>query len=313
MRVLVVGGTGVLGTYLVPELVRREHAVTVLSRSEARDGTIRAAGAVPVRGDVLDGASVHAATAGHEVVVHAATHVPRVFPGKPADFAMNDRIRREGTAHLLAAAQEAGVGRVVLQSILWVHGDHGDAWIDEDAPLQPAALTRSAVDLEAQARDHQARTGAAAVVLRCGSFYAAESWHTREILHRLRHRLVPIIGQGENFQGFVHAADAATAFADAVEGSAAGAYLVTDDTPVQMGTYLTWLARQVGGHPPLHLPHFMARLALGHEMVAAYGSSLRCRNTRMRNTFGWRPRYPSFQEGYAEVLPRLADQTDPHK
>jgi nucleoside-diphosphate-sugar epimerase len=311
MRVLVVGGTGVLGTYLVPELVRRGHTVTVLARSASRDAPVRAAGATPVRGDVLDGASVHAAMTGHEVVIHAATQVPRVFPGKPADFAMNDRIRREGTAHLLAAAQEAGVARVVLQSIIWVHGDHGDAWIDETAALRPGALTQSAVDMEAQARDHQARTGAATVVLRCGSLYAAESWHTREIVHRLRHRLAPIIGQGENFQGFLHAADAATAFAAAAEGPA-GTFLVTDDTPAQLGTYLTWLAGKVGGHPPLHLPHFMARLALGHEMVAAYGSSLRCRNTRMREAFGWRPRYPSFREGYGEVLPRLAAQPGAH-
>jgi nucleoside-diphosphate-sugar epimerase len=72
-----------------------------------------------------------------------------------------------------------------------------------------------------------------------------------------------------------------------------------------MGDFLRWLAQAAGAHPPLHLPGFMARLALGAEMEAAYSSSLRCRNDRIKAALGWAPRYPSFREGYAEVLPRI--------
>lgn len=306
MRVLVCGGTGVLGRYLVPRLVARGHEVTVLTRSDGRAQLAQSLGARPVTGDILTPNSLHAAAPGHDVIVHAATQIPRAFPGKPEDFAGNDRIRREGTAHLLAAAEAAGIRRIVLQSIIWVHGDHGDAWIDETAALKPAKLTQSAVDLESQGRGFAERTGASVTILRCGSLYAAEAWHTREIVRRLRHRLLPIVADGRNYQGFIHGADMAAAFAAAVEwGGAGGVFFVTDDEPSPLGDYLHWLARAAGASEPLHIPRFVARLALGHEMEAAYTSSLRCRNDRTKLALGWVPAYPTFREGYAEVLPRM--------
>jgi nucleoside-diphosphate-sugar epimerase len=305
-RLLVCGGTGVLGAYLVPRLVERGHAVTVLARSDAKAAQIAATGAAPVAGDIFDRASLARAAEGAEVIIHGATHIPRVFPGRPADFALNDRIRRDGTRNLLDAAAAAGVKRFVLQSIIWVHGDQHGAWIDEEATLRPNAVARSAVDAEAMAREAAAHFGFAVDILRGSGLYAAEAYHTREILHRLRHRTAPIIGPGENYQCFVHAADAADAFVAAAEATIPGdTYFVTDDEPVQVGAYLTWLARANGAPAPLHLPVFLAHLTLGHEMANAYASSLRCRNDRIRRQLRWQPRYPTFRDGYAEVLPRL--------
>ncbi|OGT94362.1 MAG: hypothetical protein A2083_10505 [Gemmatimonadetes bacterium GWC2_71_9] len=305
-RVFVCGGTGVLGAYLVPRLVERGHAVTVLARSDAKAAQVAATGATAVPGDMLDRASLARAAEGAEVVIHGATRIPRVFPGRPADFAPNDRVRRDGTRNLLDAAAAAGVRRFVLQSIIWVHGDQQDAWIDEEATLRPTAVARSAVDAEAMAREAAAHFGFAVDILRASGFYAAVAYHTREILRRLRHRTAPIIGHGDNYQCFVHAADAAEAFAAAAEATIPGdTYFVTDDEPVQIGQYLTWLARASGAPAPLHLPVFLAHLTLGHEMASAYGSSLRCRNDRIKRQLGWRLRYPTFRDGYAEVLPRL--------
>jgi nucleoside-diphosphate-sugar epimerase len=306
MRALICGGTGVIGHYLVPLLVQRGHDVAVLARTEQSAERARALGARPVSGDILAPESLAAAAAGQHVIIHAATRVPRTFPGRPADFAMNDRIRREGTANLIAAAERAAVPRFVVQSIVWVHGDQGGAWIDEDAPLHPGPLARSAVELESQARAFASRAGAAVQVLRCSALYAAEAFHTREIVDRMHRRLAPVIGHGDNFQCFVHAADVASAFALAAETDQPGAtYFVTDDEPVRLGEYLRWLAAAVGAPEPRRLPHFMARLALGHDMLEAYTASLRCRNERIRRQLGWTPRYPTFRDGYAEVLPGL--------
>ncbi len=306
MRVLVCGGTGVLGHYLVPRLVDRGHAVTVVSRAERGDALVRSWGAAPVRGDILDAGSLAPTARGQEVVIHAATSLPRTFPGRPADFAPNDRIRHQGTRNLLAAAAGAGVRRFVLQSIIWVHGDHGGAWIDEDATLAPGLLARSAVDAEAMTREAAAHYGFAADIVRGGGFYAAESYHTREIVARLRRRTVPIIGAGGNYQCFVHAADAAAAFAAAAEATGPGdTYFAVDDEPVRLGEYLGWLAKAVGAAPPLRVPELLARLTLGAEMAGAYGASLRCRNERLKRQLGWTPRYPTFRDGYRELLPRL--------
>jgi len=305
VRILLCGGTGVLGGYLVPQLIASGHEVTVLVRTDAATRIAESLGARTARGDILARDTVVAAAAGQDAVIHGVTQIPRSFPGKPDEFAGNDRVRREGTANLLAAAEAAGVRRVVLQSIIWVHGDRGPDWIHEDAPLEPSRMTRSAAELEAQGRAFGERTGAAVTILRCGSLYSAESWHTREVLQRLRARTLPLIGDGQNFQSFIHGADMAAAFAAAATWDGSGTFFVVDDEPVWLATYLRWLANAVGASAPLHIPGFMARLGLGGEMAAAYSSSVRCRNDRIKQALAWTPRYPTFREGYAEVLPRI--------
>lgn len=102
-QILVCGGTGVLGQYFVPLLVAQGHVVTGLARSASAAERIAAWGARPAPGDVFDSAALAIAVRGHEVVIHAATRIPRVFPGRPSDFAENDRIRREGTRRLVEA------------------------------------------------------------------------------------------------------------------------------------------------------------------------------------------------------------------
>lgn len=306
MRILIVGGTGVIGRYLVPLLVSQGHEIVVTARNDTSARLAEQLGARSVRADIFSRDTLDAACAGADAVIHAATQIPRTFPGKPAEFATNDRIRREGTTNLLAAARAAGITRVVGQSIVWVHGDQHGAWIDESAPLKPGRLTQSAVEMEAQLRRHADETGARVHILRCGGLYAAEAYHTREIIDRLKKRLVPLIGRADNYQDFVHAADAASAFAAAATADApSGTWFVTDDEPVTLGNYLKWLARAVGAPEPIQVPPFMARVALGSEMLEAYQASLRCRNTRFKEQFGWLPKYPSYRDGYAEILPRL--------
>jgi len=305
-RILVVGASGVLGRRVIPQLVSLGQRVTALVRRDDAARAAEAAGARAVRGDIFAPDMLRAAAESQDVIVHLATRNPRVIPGRPDDFAENDRIRSEGTRNLIAAAEAAGAGQLVLQSIIWVHGDHGDAWIDENAALKPSRLTRSAVDLETQGAAFAVRTGARVTTLRCGSLYAADAWHTREVIRRLRSRLLPIISDGRNFQGFVHATDAAAAFVTAAVSDVTGTFLLTDNEPARMGEFLRWLAQAAGAHAPLHLPAFMARIALGAEMEAAYTSSLRCRNDRLSVALGWAPRYPSFRDGYPDVLAQLA-------
>ena len=86
---------------------------------------------------------------------------------------------------------------------------------------------------------------------------------------------------------------------------------MTDDEPARMGDFMRWLAQAVSAHAPLHLPGFMARLALGAEMEAAYGSSLRCRNDAIKSALGWAPTFATYRAGYADVLARIPEAGAP--
>src|SRR5215207_3763243 len=129
MRVFVAGATGAIGRPLVRQLVAAGHDVTGTSRSYQRAELIRADGAEPAVMDALDHASVKRAVAAArpDAVVHQLTQIPAaVNPRRFAhEFETTNRLRVEGTRHLLVAAHEAGVTNVVAQSIAFAYRHDG--------------------------------------------------------------------------------------------------------------------------------------------------------------------------------------------
>ncbi|MEV0843812.1 NAD(P)H-binding protein [Actinocatenispora sera] len=142
MRIFLAGGSGVIGSRLVPELVAAGHEVTATTRHADRFDRLRGLGATPVQVDVYDAARLTAvvAEAAPELVMHELTDL------SDFDTDANARLRREGTANLVAAALAAGVQRMTVQSITWAYRD-GDAPAVEDDPLQPDSAIETMEDL----------------------------------------------------------------------------------------------------------------------------------------------------------------------
>jgi nucleoside-diphosphate-sugar epimerase len=120
MRVFVAGASGVIGRQLVPRLVANGHEVTGMTRSESKRAMVHDLGAVPVVADALDPAQV-AEAVGHanpDVIVHELTAIGAVdLRHFDRDFALTNRLRTEGTDHLLSAGQAVGVRRFVAQGV----------------------------------------------------------------------------------------------------------------------------------------------------------------------------------------------------
>src|SRR5262245_41537051 len=123
MRVFVAGGSGVLGRRLVPRLVAGGPQGTAAATTRVEAGLLDGLGAAAVVMDGLDATSVGeaVATARPEVIVHQMTAISPTHAGKPdlrhidRWFATTNRLRTEGTDHLLAAAEATGVSHVVAQ------------------------------------------------------------------------------------------------------------------------------------------------------------------------------------------------------
>src|SRR6476661_10816583 len=120
MRILVAGAAGALGKQLVPRLVEAGHRVTGLTRSPSKQQLLWDLGAEPVIADALDADAVAQAVAqaDPEVIVHELTALSGSLDVRHFDrsFALTNRLRTEGTDHLLAAGQAVGVRRFVAQS-----------------------------------------------------------------------------------------------------------------------------------------------------------------------------------------------------
>jgi len=140
------GGTGVVGRHLAPAL--RDHGwhVRALINQETAAEALPE-GVEPALGDLLD-PSVSDLAAGCELIVHAASAIPKQRDAPPEAWELNDRTRREGTRHLIRAAQANEV-RFLLQSVTMLYADGGTAWIDAgSARIDPAPNVESMLDAE---------------------------------------------------------------------------------------------------------------------------------------------------------------------
>ncbi len=301
MDVFIAGATGVLGRRLVRDLTARGHSVVGLSRSDSNDRTIASLGGRPHRADLFDADSLAKAAEGCEAVVHAATHIPSKTRIHPWDWAENDRIRRTGTRALSQAAGRVGARLYVQQSVVWVAEPSDGSPFDEDSPLSPSLYTATAAESERLARDAGDHYGFHVAILRCGSFYSADSAQTRMLAEAaMRHRL-PIIGPGTAVWSNLHADDASTAFVAAIEAVRNGLWHVVDDAPAPVGDFLRELAQEIGALEPGHMPAWLAGLFVGPSTLSLFTRSTRTSNARVKRELRWAPRYPGYQAGLRQV------------
>ena len=318
MRVFVAGAGGAIGRRLVRLLVHAGHSVTGMTRSENKAGAIRSAGAEPVIADALDGAAVQAAVmrARPEAIVHELTAIPAMldFRHLAEQFEPTNRLRTAGTDNLIAAAQSAGVRRMVAQSYAgWPYARVGGRVKTEEDPLDPnppAALRNSIRAIQHVESAVPRARGMEGLVLRYGGFYGPGNTlgEGGAMLNEVRRRRVPVIGGGTGIWSFVHIEDAARATLTAVERGRPGVYNIVDDEPAPVSEWLPTLARIVGAKPPLRLPAWIGRLAIGEAGVMMMTQARGASNDKAKRELGWRPIWASWRDGFREALTEIGTE-----
>ena len=177
MNVLLAGATGAIGRPSVRILVARGHRVFAMTRAENARGDLWKAGAIPVVQDAFDGAGLARVLKAikPDAVMHQLTDLALLrVPGRlPEALERNARLRKVGTANLVAAAVAAGVGHIVAQSIAWVYKPGPQPYL-EDAPLDVHAEGRLGVSVDgvvALERTVLQTDGINGCVLRYGQLY----------------------------------------------------------------------------------------------------------------------------------------------
>jgi nucleoside-diphosphate-sugar epimerase len=311
MKVFVVGASGAIGTRLVPQLVDRGHEVVGSSRSPDKAERLRALGAEAVVLDALDARAVREAliAAEPDAIVHQATALADARFSRNMDrtFAQTNRLRREGTDALLAAAWEAGVRRFVAQSYANLrYAREGGPAQTEDDPLDSTPVDGIRETSAAMTYLDKAVIAAGGIALRYGGFYGAPD---DGLLEPVRKRRFPIVGEGGGITSFVQLDDAAAATVLALEHDGPALYNIVDDEPAPVREWLPVLAKALGAKPPRHFPVWLARLFAGDAAVMMGTESRGASNAKAKRELGWTLRYPSWRQGFAEVYTTEAETT----
>ena len=298
-----------MGKRLVPQLVARGHQVTATTTNPEKLGALEQLGAEAVVMDGLDAEAVREAvvTARPDAIVNQMTAISPVHAGKPdikhidRYFATTIRLRTEGTDHILAAAEAAGVSNVVVQSFGSFNGIREGGWVKtEDDPLDMHEGTPQNAVSEAIRYLEEAVLKAGGTVLRYGAFYGQGA--SDEQVEFVRKRMFPLVGGGPGYTSWVHLDDAAAATVLAVEQQAKGLFNITDDEPAPAAEWLPYLATCAGAKPPLRVPVWLARLLAGETVVIMMTQARGFSNAKAKKELGWELRYPSWRQGFKKEL-----------
>jgi nucleoside-diphosphate-sugar epimerase len=307
VRVFVAGGTGAVGRPLVAGLVAKGHAVTVFSRSA--DRTAATEGVTAVAGDALSEAQLSGAieNARPDVVINQLTNLSQTTSpiALKRGLKKTAQLRQEASATIAAASRQAGVRRVIAQSISFIYRPGAGIRTESD-PLwtdaggQIGDLAQSLATLESNTLGQPDIEG---VVLRYGFFYGPGTYFAPDgaFTGMVRRRMLPLAGEGKGVFGFVHLDDAATATLAALDGPT-GVFNVVDDVPAPASEWIPTLASLIGAKPPRHVPVGMLRATAGAHTAYMMSAQPPVSNQRARSELGWVPAFPDWHAGFAAIF-----------
>ena len=289
---LLIVGCGDVGLRVLRELQRRGSPwrVLALTSSPARRAELRAAGAIPLLGNLDDGATLGRLAGLADAVLHLA---PPPLQGR----------RDPRTAQLLRAlSRRSPPARLVYMSTTGVYGDCQGQWVSEIRPLNPQTdRARRRVDAEQRVRAWARRTGACATILRVPGIYALdrEGGDPRERVRRGSPSLVPA---EDGWTNHIHADDLARIALAALHHAAPmRAYNTADDGELRTGDHYDWVADLSGLPRPPRITWEQARQQLSPMQLSFWGESRRLQSHRMKEELGVRLRYATVQAAFSDA------------
>ena len=293
MHVYVTGATGVIGQSTIAALLADGHTVTGLARTAEKAQAVLDLGADPSQAQLFDVAEMTEALRGFDAVCNLVTHIPIGHAGmRRGAWKVNDRLRIEGSRVVAAAAKEAGVRRLVQESVSLLYADAADQWITEDSPLSVTHAVEPSAVAEANAADF-ASASHAPVILRFGQIIGDDGM-TRWRLAQARAGRAIGLGEPHGWAHVVHPEDAGSAVAAAL-GAPGGVYNVGAE-PVRRDE-MTRVFGELAGHPDVgFMPRLVVKVA--GERLEPLTRSHRVSSGKLHEATGWKPTHDVFDPSW---------------
>lgn len=285
-RHLIVLGAGYVGAALARAALARGLRVSALTRNPDKAAALAAAGAAPIVADL-------ASSAWHARLSPEADFVVNCVSSGGGGIEGYRRSYLEGQRSILAwAAAARRAGTFVYTGSTSVYPQDGGVRVDEEAPTDGAGeADRILLEAEGLALAWPGR----AFVLRFAGIYGPGRHY---LLDQLRAGAAELAGRGEHRLNLIHRDDGVSAIWAALTAPAevsGGIFNVADDGAAPKAEVVAWLAARLGRAAP----HFNGAATAGRRTLVPDRVIV---NDRIKRTLGWRPRYPTFREGYEAIL-----------
>jgi nucleoside-diphosphate-sugar epimerase len=305
MKILVIGGTGLVGSHLLPRLVENNNEVYALTRTGDKIARIEKLGIHGILGDIRKPQTFKNDLPDKlDMIVLLA--MPSVKPGHRMTRKRKAELREE-TNDFFRNSMDLAVRYDV--SIILPGGTsyrtEKDEIADETWPILRIGLTEIGKDTDEMVNQAIKTNRPKVIQLIYGKIYGNGGLF-RFIYEMMAKGRGKIIGKGENFIPNIHASDAAAAIIKAIEKMPVGEkFIIADDTPVTQRDFTIYMAELMNKKRPGHIPGFVIKLVLGKDFYEIVRMNCKVSNAKAKKILAWHPEYPSYKNGLEVTIKEM--------
>jgi len=302
MRIFIIGGTGLTGSYLLPRLIKAGHEIWALTRSEAKIEKIEALGAECIIGDIrLPSQFLPHLPGTPDLIILLA--MPSVTPGKRVTRARKKELKQE-TNDFFRNSMELAL-KFHIPVILpggTSFRTRNDEIADETWNIRRKGILEIGSDTDGMVEEAFRKGEPKTIQLLYGKIYGNGGLF-RKMYEMMRTGKMKIIGSGRNYIPNIHASDAASAIMCAIEKLPVGhRFIIADDIPVSQADFTIHMARLMNQNKPGKIPGFIVRTVIGKDLFEAISMDCKVSNEKAKKLLGWKPVYTSYKEGLENVI-----------
>lgn len=304
MKVYIIGGTGFLGTFLIPKLMAKGHDITVLTRSKDKVSQLESSGINVVVGDLLRPESILERIPPQDAVISIAmpdVKIGRVSQKKLKSLQVKTKMYFSTP---VAIAEQCQCPLIVTLGSSFT--TRGDETADETWPIERFGVARIGKAVDPLLSEVQRRGSPSLIQMLPGQIYGPGGLFKRVMYERMKKGKYRVVGSGDNYIPRVHVEDCAEAYVLALEKMPIGEkFIIADDRPCTAREFTDCMAENMKVPKPGSVPGFVIRVVLGKLLYEAITMNCRVSNAKAKKLLGWQLQYPTFNEGLPATIKEL--------
>jgi nucleoside-diphosphate-sugar epimerase len=299
--VLVLGGTGFLGSRIATRLVSRSHEVTILTRRPDAAEYFGSRGIETIVGDLVEPEAFIGRLSLQDCVVSVAMPLEfgRISKSKFAQI-------KERTTKFVSTALTIGkkLNCSTILTLGTAYSTESRQVADESWPLVRKGLTKAGEEADVLIANAM-KEGQPLIIMLPGQIYGPGGQFLK-MYEMMKNGRSGVFGKGDNHIPRVHVDDCAQAYVLAVEKQPVGeSFIIADDTQCTMREFTERMAECMGLPKPRTAPMLIARIALGGLLLGMLQMDCVVTNEKAKRELGWELKYPSYQEGLKATIDDL--------
>ena len=290
-KILVTGANGFIGSRLVQKLIDCNVKVYSIIRDEKNKNPQSESICADLSIPSLKLPDVH-----FDAVYHLASLTPHEKNKK-----ILEQVNYQGTKNLFEAVKNKTKSIVYITGLTVFDSKYHE--INENTPINPDTyFTKIRVMAQQYLEKQSKKNNIEYTVAHVGDIvYGDGGFFMKDMVHRLKTNRFMLPGNGEYFKNYIHVDDVVGALIAIIEKDQTNqSFIITGSNPATFRDFVNCISSQIGIKNPKNIPEFLAKIAIGKDLVNLLTRSTKASNKKIQTIYDFQ--YPEFQEGVREVF-----------